>query len=331
MDLFLNHHIAFSLFAGFLLDCIIGDPHCFPHLVRFMGKLISFLEKHLNKSSDSWKIQRLKGAILVFTVIFSSFLVPLAILFVCKLIHPALFLTVESIMCYQCIAAKSLCSESTKVYRELKRNDLEKARKAVSMIVGRDTDVLDEKGVAKAAVETIAENTSDGVVAPIFFMALFGAAGGMVYKAINTMDSMIAYKNKRFKHFGFCAAKLDDFANLIPARLSAILMIVSTMILAVFPSQQRLHPINAIKIFLRDRYKHASPNSAQTESVAAGALGLQLAGNTVYDGKVEEKDFIGDKLREIETTDIVRANILMYATTFLTMIISVTTRIYTCS
>ena len=152
----------------------------------------------------------------------------------------------------------------------------------------------------------------------------------MVYKAINTMDSMIAYKNKLFKHFGFCAAKLDDFANLIPARLSAILMIVSTMILAVFPSQQKLHPINAIKIFLRDRYKHASPNSAQTESVAAGALGLQLAGNTVYDGKVEEKDFIGDKLREIETADIVRANTLMYATTFLTMIISATARIYTC-
>ena len=326
MEFLLSHHIAFSLLFGFLLDCVLGDPHCFPHPVRFMGMLISFLEKHLNKPSDSPKIQRFKGIFLVLAVISASFFVPFAFLFALKLVHPYLFLAAESIMCYQCIAAKSLCSESMKVYRELKKNDLPAARKAVSMIVGRDTEILDENGVAKAAVETVAENTSDGVVAPIFFIALFGAAGGFVYKAINTMDSMIAYKNERYRNFGFFAARLDDFANLIPARLSAILMIFSTLILALFPSKQKFHPLNAVKIFLRDRYKHASPNSAQTESVAAGALGLELAGDTVYEGKIEKKDFIGDKLREIEAKDIIRANMLMYATTVLAVGISVLIR-----
>lgn len=323
MEFLLNHHIAFSLLLGFLLDCVLGDPHCFPHPVRFMGSLISFLEKRLNKSSDSPKIQRLKGFFLVLVLISASFFVPFAILFLCKLIHPALFLAVESIMCYQCIAAKSLCSESMKVYRELKKNDLPAARKAVSMIVGRDTEILDENGVAKAAVETVAENASDGVVAPIFFMTFFGTAGGMVYKAVNTMDSMIAYKNERYRNFGFFAAKLDDFANFIPARICAILMIFSSLILSIFPAKQRFRPLNAVKIFFRDRYKHASPNSAQTESVAAGALGLQLAGDTVYEGKTEKKDFIGDKLREIEAKDIIRANILMYSATILAVGISV--------
>jgi adenosylcobinamide-phosphate synthase len=231
-------------------------------------------------------------------------------------------------MCYQCLAAKSLYKESIKVHKELKKSDLIKARKAVSMIVGRDTDILDENGVAKAAVETIAENTADGVVAPIFFMGLFGATGGMVYKAVNTMDSMIAYKNNRYRNFGFFAAKLDDFANFIPARISAFLMILSSLILSIFPSTHRFNPKNALKIFLRDRYKHASPNSAQCESVAAGALGLQLAGDTVYEGKIEKKEFIGDKLREIEPKDILRTDILMYTTTLLSIAISVFIRFY---
>ena len=326
MNFLLTHHIAFSVLSGFLLDCILGDPHCFPHPVRFMGSLISFLEKRLNKSSDSAKIQVLKGILLVFVLIFTSCAVPLLILFVCRQIHTVLFLIAESVMCWQCIAAKSLCVESMKVYHELKKDDLKAARNAVSMIVGRDPDVLDEAGVAKAAVETIAENTSDGVVAPIFFMILFGAAGGMVYKTINTMDSMIAYKNERFRNFGFFAAKLDDFVNLIPARLSAVLMIFATLILSVLPCKTKFDAKNALKIFLRDRYKHSSPNSAQTESVAAGALGLQLAGDTVYEGKIEKKEYIGEKLREIENKDVVRANTLMYVTTILMTAISVLVR-----
>ncbi len=326
IEFILQHHLAFSLLAGFLLDCIVGDPHCLPHPVRFMGSLISFLERRLNKASDPAKIQRLKGFILVFCLISVTFLLSYGLIFVSRMIHPFLSFFFESLMCWNCIAAKSLYSESMKVCMELKKNDLNGARKAVSMIVGRDTDVLDEKGVAKAAVETVAENTSDGVVAPVFFIALFGASGGMVYKAINTMDSMIAYKNERFKNFGFFAARLDDAANLIPARFSAMLMILSALILAVFPFKQRFRPVNAVKIFFRDRYKHASPNSAQTESVVAGALGLQLAGDTVYEGKVEKKDFIGDALREVEAKDIFRSNLLMYASAILAIVISVWVR-----
>ena len=325
LEFILSHHKAFSILVGFLFDCLLGDPHCFPHPVRLMGSFISVLEKRLNKSSDSARIQRIKGFFLVFLLTSTGFLIPYAILFSCRCINPILFLVVETVMCYQCLAARSLFSESMKVYQQLKKGNVEGARFAVSMIVGRDTDVLDETGIAKAAVETVAENTSDGVIAPLFFMALFGASGGMLYKAINTMDSMIAYKNERYRNFGFFAAKLDDFANLIPARLCALLMILSTFILAIFPVKPRFHPINSIKIFLRDRYKHASPNSAQSESVCAGALGIQLAGDTVYDGVVEKKEFIGDKTREIEYEDIFRANVLMYAATVLSLIFSLCT------
>lgn len=327
MDYILSHHIAFSVLTGFLLDCILGDPHSFPHPVKAMGSMISFLEERLNKSTDSAKKQLFKGVLLVLCLIFISFFVPYGVLFLCRIVHPVLFLVVEGIICWQCIAAKSLYAESMKVYRELKNNDIIGARKAVSMIVGRDTDILDETGVAKAAVETVAENTSDGVVAPLFFMALFGAPGAMAYKAVNTMDSMIAYKNVQFKNFGFFAAKLDDFVNLIPARISAVFMIFASLIFSIFPGKPRFSAVNALRIFLRDRYKHASPNSAQTESVCAGALGVQLAGDTVYDGVVEKKEFIGDKLREIEAKDIVRANKLMYAATILSVFGVVLTRI----
>ena len=316
LDFILSHHRAFSLLTGFFLDTLLGDPHFLPHPVRLMGKFIAFLEKRLNKASDSAKLQRFKGFLLVFFVVTVSFSLSFMILFACKRIYPILFLSIESLMCYQCIAAKSLCHESMKVCHALKICDLSGARKSVSMIVGRDTDILDERGVAKAAVETVAENTNDGVIAPLFFMTILGASGAMAYKAVNTLDSMIAYKNARFRNFGFFAAKLDDFANFIPARISAILMILAALLLPGFNSK------NAVKIFFRDRLKHASPNSAQTESVCAGALGIQLAGNTVYGGITEEKEFIGDKTREIEEKDIFRANVLMYATTILALILS---------
>lgn len=346
--LILSHHRAFSILAGFLLDILLGDPHWLPHPVRWIGRLISFLEKILRKpetakvchseqnspnschsgrvgKSESPKILRLKGLILAILVIFPVFSVSFGLIFLFGKIHPLARFFLESVICFYCLASRSLFDESMKVWKNLKKSDVEGARRAVSMIVGRDTDILDEKGIARAAVETVAENTSDGVVAPLFFMAFFGAAGGMVYKAINTMDSMIAYKNERYLYLGFFAAKLDDLANFIPARISAILMIFSAFFLRFLQvlsslfvrGDFRFRPVLAIKIFLRDRYKHASPNSAQTESACAGALGLQLAGDTVYEGIVEKKDFIGDKTREIEAGDIVRANVLMYATTIL--------------
>lgn len=327
MDYIFAHHSAFSILIAFILDCLLGDPHCFPHPVRFMGFLISFLEKHLNMPEDSKRIKKLKGGFLVLSLITTSFFIPFGILFIAKKIHPALFLAIESIMCYQCLAARSLFSESMKVWKELKNKDIEKARKAVSMIVGRDTDILDEKGIAKAAVETVAESTSDGVIAPLFYMALFGPAGAFVYKAINTMDSMIAYKNKRFEDFGFIAAKSDDVANLIPSRICALIMILTTALLSPLPLKERFRPVNAARIFIRDRYKHASPNSAQTESVCAGALGLQLAGDTVYAGITEKKEFIGDKLKEINAGDIIKANVLMYGTTIMSVALAVFIRI----
>ena len=310
----LTHHHFFSILAAFFLDCLLGDPHFLPHPVRWMGRFISFLEKILRKNelkSAGAKI-RLKGAVLVFLTVAASAGLSLAILLLCKKIHPIAFFLAESIICYYCLAAKSLCTESMKVYRALKTEDLNKARKAVSMIVGRDTEILDENGVRKAAVETIAESTNDGVIAPLFYMLVGGPVAAIVYKAINTMDSMIGYKNEKYINFGFTAARLDDLVNLLPSRLAAVFMIISTFVPGLkFKSK------NAIKIFLRDRYKHASPNSAQTESVMAGALGLKLAGDTVYSGIVEKKDFIGDDLRPIENKDIIRANLLMYLSTIL--------------
>ena len=217
-------------------------------------------------------------------------------------------------MCYQILATKSLKVESMKVYDELAKNDLPSARKAVSMIVGRDTKDLTFSGVAKAAVETVAENTSDGIIAPMIFIAIGGAPMGFFYKAINTMDSMVGYKNEKYMNFGRFAAKLDDVVNYLPARISAYQMILSSFFL-------RYDYKNAFKIYKRDRYNHASPNSAQTESVCAGALDIQLAGNAYYFGKLYEKPTIGDNIREINYDDIKKANRLLYCTSFISIVI----------
>lgn len=210
-------------------------------------------------------------------------------------------------MCYQMLATKSLKSESMKVYEPLVKHDIEKARYAVSMIVGRDTQSLTEEGVTKAAVETIAENTADGIIAPMFYMAIGGAPLMFLYKGINTMDSMLGYKNDRYLNFGRYAAKLDDVVNFLPARISGWLMIAASYLCG-------LNGKKAYKIYVRDRFNHASPNSAQTEAVMAGALGVLLAGNAYYFGKLYEKPFIGDADRDIVPEDIKRANMLLYAT-----------------
>ena len=199
-----------------------------------------------------------------------------------------------------------------KVYEALKKDDLEGARYAVSMIVGRDTQVLDATGVAKAAVETVAENTSDGVIAPLIYLAIGGPILGFMYKAINTMDSMVGYKNDKYMYFGRCAAKLDDVVNYIPARISALLMIAAS-----FLPGKAYDGKGAWRIWRRDRRKHASPNSAQTEAVCAGSLGVQLAGDASYFGKIVKKPTIGDALRPVEYEDIKRANGLLYRTAIL--------------
>lgn len=298
-----------AFIVGFVLDLLIGDPYCLPHPVRWIGKLIDYLTNKLLKQEYTSKKKNRNGLILVILVILATIVISAAILVVSYTINSYFGIIIESVMSYQCLASKSLYTESMKVYHALKERGLEAGREAVSMIVGRDTASLDETGVTKAAVETVAENTSDGVIAPMVYLAIGGPVLGMAYKAINTMDSMIGYKNDRFYDFGKYAAKLDDIVNYIPARISALLMILSCLFFGPGYSMS-----NAFRIFKRDRYNHASPNSAQTESACAGALGIKLAGPASYFGKIVEKPFIGDELRAVELEDIKRANKLMLAT-----------------
>ena len=304
-----------ALVMGYILDLIFGDPYWMPHPVRFIGNLISILEKVIRRFMPKTKRgEYIGGIILTVMVVSISMVIPLVIILMAKSINTYLALTVETFMCYQILATKSLKVESMKVYDELEKNDLPSARKAVSMIVGRDTKDLTFSGVAKAAVETVAENTSDGIIAPMIFIAIGGAPMGFFYKAINTMDSMVGYKNEKHMNFGRFAAKLDDVVNYLPARISAYQMILSSFFL-------RYDYKNAFKIYKRDRYNHASPNSAQTESVCAGALDVQLAGNAYYFGKLYEKPTIGDDIREINYDDIKKANRLLYCTSFISIVI----------
>lgn len=302
------HMIAFV--CGFVLDLLFGDPHWMPHPIRVIGSLIAGLEKKLLKlQMRDEKKEFYKGILLVVLVLFSTGAVAALVLVVAYWLHPVAGIVIESVMTYQILATKCLKDESMKVYQSLNEQGLEAGRAAVSMIVGRDTNVLDETGVVKAAVETVAENTSDGVIAPMLYTALGGPVLGFVYKAVNTMDSMVGYKNDKYLYFGRAAAKLDDVVNFIPARISAYLMIAAAYIGGkAFDGKQ------AYRIYKRDRRNHASPNSAQTESVCAGALGIQLAGDASYFGKVVKKPYIGDAHRAVEREDIVRVNRLMYVT-----------------
>lgn len=294
------------------------------HPIRVIGNLISVLEKGLRKlscsriyASEQEKKNRrevLAGGILWILTVSLSFLVPAVLLFAAGKVHPAVRFLLETYWCYQIFAARCLVGESRKVYQKLKEDDLPGARKAVSMIVGRDTENLTAEGVTKAAVETVAENTSDGVTAPLLFLLIGGAPLGFLYKAVNTMDSMLGYKNEKYLYFGRIPAKMDDVFNYIPARLTAWFMIVAAFLTGMDGE-------NAWKIYLRDKRKHASPNSAQSEAVCAGALDVQLAGDAVYFGKVYKKDYIGDAIRKIEPEDILRAGKLMYMTTILMMVV----------
>ncbi|MCM1064055.1 MAG: adenosylcobinamide-phosphate synthase CbiB [Eubacterium sp.] len=341
------HAVAF--FMGFLLDLMLGDPYWLPHPVRLIGKLISAAEKWLRRKDSggagagmrernrvdagSMKFKMAapdqegkaavcqksrntaelwQGAVLVIIVLAVTVAAVMLLLLTAYRIHPYAGMAVECVMTYQILATKCLKVESMKVYQRLKSGSLEQARAAVSMIVGRDTENLTEEGVARAAIETVAENTSDGVIAPMLYLAVGGPALGFFYKAVNTMDSMVGYKNDKYLYFGRAAAKLDDAMNFIPARVSAGLMIIASFFLGSSFSGR-----GACKIYWQDRRKHASPNSAQTESVCAGALGIRLAGDASYFGKTVKKPYIGEERRRVEYEDIRRANRLMYAAAWL--------------
>lgn len=299
-------NVAAAVFLGFLLDCVLGDPEQLWHPIMGIGSMISFWSKKLRTwFSDSARGQLRAGIVLWFVVVIPSWLIPAAILYAANWIHPVLAFILETVFCWQIFAAKSLKQAALRVYRALQKKDLQEARKYVSWIVGRDTAHLDAAQVTKATVETVAENTSDGVIAPLVFLLIGGAPLGFAYKAVNTLDSMVGYKNEEFLYFGRFSAKMDDVWNLIPARLSGLLFVLCA-------KPAGLDAKGAWKCFRRDRLQHASPNSAQTESACAGALGVQLAGNAYYFGTLYEKPTLGDANRPIEPEDIVRTNRLMY-------------------
>lgn len=304
-----------AIVAGFILDLIFGDPHWLPHPICLIGNLIGFLEKNLRRLLATGKTALLLGgALMVVIVISLSYVVPYAVLMLAEQVSTWLRFALETVMFYQIFATKCLRDESMKVYTALHNNDLEDARVKLSWIVGRDTKELTAEEVTKGAVETVAENTADGIIAPMFYMFIGGAPLAFLYKGINTMDSMVGYKNDKFLYFGRCAAKLDDVANFIPARITGILMILASYFL-------NMNAAGAWKIFWRDRYNHLSPNSAMTESVTAGALNIQLGGDHYYFGKLVHKDTIGDNIRPVEAEDIVAVNNLLYMTAVISLLL----------
>lgn len=299
---------------GFGLDMLIGDPQFYLHPVRLIGHIINICDRLFNRDCYSHKKRFWLGVLTALIVCMVSAGTVVCISLVCFKINTYLGIFIQGIICYFMLAAKSLKTESMRVYTALKNGNVEGGRYAVSMIVGRDTQTLDSSGIIKAAVETVAENLSDGEIAPLFYMMIGGCVPAVLYKSINTMDSMIGYKSDKYMYFGRFAARLDDVVNFIPSRLAALMLIAAAFVTGMDGS-------NAAKIFMRDRYRHSSPNSAQTESACAGALGIRLGGNAYYFGVLHKKPYIGDDTRQIETEDIVRANRLMYCASALTLII----------
>ncbi len=315
------------LAAGFVLDLLFGDPEGIFHIVRFIGGIVSFLEKGLCKGRNSLSMF-FRGLLLVISVLFSVSLISSAVMLLTFRVSRLLFIITGAFISWQCLAVKCLKDSSMVVYQALTHKDhdgslddagcLDNARKKLSMIVGRDTEKLDRAGVIRAAVESVAESTSDGVIAPLFYLLLFGPLGGVFYKAVNTMDSMIGYRNERYEFFGKAAARLDDIMNYIPSRLSALLMISASLF------HRDLSGRDAFRVWLRDGNSLKSPNAGQTEAAASGALRLKLSGPAYYGNVYFEKPFIGAEFeREPVPEDIRRINSLMYLTAIAGFAVSV--------
>lgn len=303
-----------SIYAAFLLDRLFGDPPSLPHPVRLIGTYISFFEKHVRRFVKSESGERAAGIMLLITTVGLAYLMAWSVLKLAGLINPFLYHGINILLMYTCIAARCLSEEGNRIYNSLKAGDLPQSRRLLSMIVGRDTDRLGKDEIIRGTIETIAENTSDGVVAPLFYMFLGGAPLAIAYKAVNTLDSMVGYKNEKYLHFGRASARFDDAANYIPARLTGILMVLASRLLG-------LNYKNCLKTLIRDRRKHSSPNSGFPEAAAAGALEVQLGGINHYFGKPVEKPTIGEPLCSFDITDIKSAIRLMYMTAILTLIL----------
>lgn len=317
----LSMELAAAAGIGFLLDLCIGDPEDWWHPVRGIGWLIGTLERILRQCFPKCPAGEIAaGGVMAALVLAAAAGISGGILAAAGRVHPVLRFLMMCVMNWQILAAKSLRTESMKVYDALEKGDVEQARLAVSRIVGRDTKPLSEEGIIRAAVETVAENTSDGVIAPLFYLLLAGPVGGFVYKAVNTMDSMTGYRNERYLYFGRVPARLDDAANLIPARLAAFFLIGAAWAMPGFDGK------GAWRIWLRDRYCHKSPNSAHGEAACAGALGVELAGPAWYFGVLKEKPFIGDRTREAEAEDIKRVNRLMMGSVWAALAVGVMLR-----
>ena len=302
-----------SLYIGYITDLIIGDPYSFPHPVKYIGKLIKVVENFVRKTAKTDKGLKIGGFFLWFVTVGTTFAVTYLVMRLARF-NTVVYVIINSIVIYTTLATKCLKDEAKKIYEVLKTGDLQKSRTQLSYIVGRDTANLDEKEIIRATVETVAENTVDGLIAPIFYAFIGGAPLAMAYKAINTLDSTVGYKNEKYLHIGFASAKIDDIANYIPSRISVILFTIGNFFLG---NDYK----NCFKIAIRDRKNHKSPNCAFSEGAVAGALGIQLGGTNVYFGEVVYKPTIGDKTREIEVEDIARTNKILYATSLTSMLV----------
>ena len=303
----------FSIYIGYITDLIVGDPYSFPHPVRYIGNLIKFIEKKIRKVAKNDRDLKIGGFVLWFFTVIPVYLITYLIIKISSF-NIYIYIFVNSLIIYTTLATKCLKDEAVKIYKVLKTGDIEKSRIQLSYIVGRDTEHLDEREIIRATVETVAENTVDGIIAPMFYAFIGGAPLAMAYKAINTLDSTVGYKNKKYLHLGFASAKIDDIANYIPARISVLLMSIGSLVLGYnFKS--------CAKIAIRDRKNHKSPNCAYSEGAVAGALGIQLGGTNIYFGQEVYKPTIGDKDREIESEAIVKTNKIMYATSITSMIV----------
>lgn len=304
----------FELYIGYILDLIFGDPYAMPHPVVYIGKAISNLEKIFRKIFKSEKMLKIAGFLFTFIIVVGTYAFYFYLIKLSRNISVTFAFLLEVFVIYQIFATRCLANEGSKLYKTLEANDIEESRKWISYLVSRDTDAMTKEDIIKATIETISENIIDGIISPLFFIIIGGAPLGMAYKAANTLDSMVGYKNDKYLNFGYASAKFDDLLNYIPARLSAVFVVLSALILD-------LDYKNSLKILIRDRFNHSSPNSAYSEAATAGALNIQLGGKASYFGRTEMKATMGDYIESPAPKHIKDTINIMFVSSILGMLL----------